>query len=32
VATPLASGPAVLRLRLSGEEGPHSNEYEFLVT
>jgi len=32
VATPPASGPAVLRLRLSGEEGPHSNEYEFLVT
>ena len=32
VATLPASGPAVLRLRLFGEEGPVSNEYEFLVT
>jgi beta-mannosidase len=31
VATLPASGPAVLRLRLFGEEGPVSNEYEFLV-
>jgi beta-mannosidase len=32
VATLPAPGPAVLRLRLFGEEGPLSNEYEFLVT
>jgi beta-mannosidase len=32
VATLSASGSAVLRLRLSGEEGPLSNEYEFLVS
>src|SRR5918997_3480387 len=32
VATLPASGPAVLRLRLSGEEGPLSNEYEFVVS
>jgi beta-mannosidase len=32
VATLSASGPAVLRLRLSGEEGPLSNEYEFVVS
>jgi beta-mannosidase len=32
VATLLAPGPAVLRLRLFGEEGPLSNEYEFVVS
>ena len=32
VATLPASGPAVLRLRLFGEEGPVSNEYEFVVS
>jgi beta-mannosidase len=32
VATLSASGPAVLRLRLFGEEGPVSNEYEFVVS
>jgi beta-mannosidase len=32
VVTLPASGPAVLRLRLFGEEEPISNEYEFLVT
>ncbi len=32
VATLPAPGPAVLRLRLFGEERPHSNEYEFLVS
>jgi hypothetical protein len=32
VATLSVSGPAVLRLRLSGEEGPAQNEYEFPVS
>jgi beta-mannosidase len=32
VATLPAPGPAVLRLRFFGEEGPHSNEYEFVVS
>jgi beta-mannosidase len=32
VATLSVSGPAVLRLRLSGEEGPAQNEYEFSVS
>jgi beta-mannosidase len=32
VATLSTSGPAVLRLTLFGEEGPLSNEYEFVVT
>ena len=32
VATLPVSGPAVLRLRLFGEEGPLSNEYEFVVS
>jgi beta-mannosidase len=32
VATLPAPGPAVLRLRLLGDEGPLSNEYEFVVS
>jgi len=32
VATLSVSGPAVLRLRLSGEEGSAQNEYEFSVS
>jgi beta-mannosidase len=32
VATLSTSGPAVLRLTLFGEEGPLSNEYEFVVS
>jgi beta-mannosidase len=32
VATLPASGSAVLRLRLVGDEGPLSNEYEFVVS
>jgi beta-mannosidase len=32
VATLPASGPAALRLKLFGEEGPVSNEYEFFVS